>query len=143
MSPSIISNNQYFQEIRTPEMNNNLRRFARSAKPWNNQRHTKIKIGVIQLLNSNPFIGIDREDRINHLVKFYKIFQSPWALEGVEGNLYLRLFPHSLIECAKDRYLDQQTTSLTSWNTLEDKFIKRLFPRSRIHDANTPIIVFT
>lgn len=38
----------------------------------NNQSQMKIKIGVIQLLHSNPFTGLDHKDRMSHMIKFYK-----------------------------------------------------------------------
>lgn len=84
----------------------------------------EINTGVIQLMHANPFSGMDYEDPINHLTKFYEIDERPGALDSAEENLYLRLFPQSLIERTKDWYLDQSFTILTNQNTLEDKFIK-------------------
>lgn len=86
---------------------------------------------------------MDHEDTINHLVKFYEIAESLGALDIEEENLYLRLFHLSHIGHAKDWYLDQSETTLTNWNTLDKKFIKRFFPYSKFHDAKTTIVVFT
>lgn len=45
--------------------------------------------------------------------------------------------PHLIFGRFKDWYIDQTTTTttLTNWNTLRDKFIGRLFPRSMIYYA--------
>ena len=123
--------------------NKSLRRFAGSAKLENNQRHMKIKARVIQLLHANSFSGMDRKDHINHLMKFYEIVESPGVSDNEEENIYLMIFPHSLIRCAKDWYLDQPTTTMTNWNTPKDKFIKRLLPYRRIQDGKTTIVVCT
>jgi len=79
------------EEIPTPAMNNNgPRRFARSSKPGHNQRQMEITTRVIQLLHSNPFMGVDHEDPIIHLVKLYEIVESPGASDNEEENLYFR-----------------------------------------------------
>lgn len=54
---------------------------------------------------------MDNEDPISHLIKSYKIVESSEALDNEEENLYLRLFPHSLIGQAKYWYLDQPSSN--------------------------------
>jgi len=95
------------EETPTTLMNNNsLWRFTRSTKPWINQQQIEIKTGVMQLLHANSSTGMDHEDPISHLKKFYEIVKSSVASDIEEENLYLSLFRHVLIERVKDWYLD-------------------------------------
>jgi len=71
---------------------------------------------------------MDHEDPINHVVNFYQIVESPRTSDNKEEELYLRLSPHCLIGRAKYWYLNQPTTTITNWNILKDKFIKRVLP---------------
>lgn len=64
----------------------------------------EIKTKVIQLLLVNSFTEMDHEDPINHLTKLCKNAESLGASNSKDENLYLRLFPHSLIGRAKDWY---------------------------------------
>lgn len=66
-----------------------------------------MKIGLLQILYENPFIGLDHEDPYTHLTKFYEIVGTLGSPE--EEQVFMRLFPHSLIGKAKEWYLDQPT----------------------------------
>jgi len=52
---------------------------------------------------------------INHLVKLYEIAESPGASDNEEENLYIRLFPHSLIGRGKGCYMDKPATTLNKF----------------------------
>ncbi|KEH35179.1 hypothetical protein MTR_3g081370 [Medicago truncatula] len=53
-----------------------------------------------------------------------------------EPMIFTRLFPHSFSGKVKDLYLNQTTTVTTNWNELENKFINRFYPQSKVQDAN-------
>lgn len=56
---------------------------------------------------------------------------------------FLRLFPHSIIEKAKEWYLDQTPQVMNNWDVLEEKFIARSFPSNRHMKAKTTLFVFS
>ncbi|GAU37821.1 hypothetical protein TSUD_276390 [Trifolium subterraneum] len=86
---------------------NSPRRLAHLARPQRGARQTEMKTGFPQLLYANPFASLPHEDPYNHLVKFYEIAGSLGATEAEEESVFQRRFPHSLIEKAKDWYLDK------------------------------------
>jgi hypothetical protein len=57
----------------------------------------EIKTGFIQLLHTNPFTIMDPQYPINHMRKVYEIVESLGASVNEEENLFLRLFPCSII----------------------------------------------
>src|SRR4051812_45806304 len=107
------------------------------------QENSEMKTGILQLLYASPFAGLDHEDPYTHLTKFYEIAGAVGAPEREEEQVFKRLFPHSLIGKAKDWYLDQPTQTMTNWNELEEKFLDRFFPQSRLLEAKTAISVFS
>src|SRR4051812_29164474 len=122
---------------------NSPRRAAQFARNDNNARNSELKTGILQLLYTSPFAGLDHEDPYTHLAKFYEIVGAVGAPEREEEQVFKRLFPHSLIGKAKDWYLDQPTQTMTNWNELEKKFLDRFFPQSRLLEAKTAISVFS
>lgn len=57
-------------------------------------------------------------------------------MEYEEEPIFTGLFPHSFSGKVKDLYLNQTTTVTTNWNELENKFINRFYPQSKVQDAN-------
>lgn len=74
-----------------------------------------------------PITGLDHEDTYTHLTKFYDIGGTLGALEDKEEAVFLLFFPHSLISKENEWYVDQQTSTMTNWNLLEEKFLSRFF----------------
>ncbi|MCH97862.1 hypothetical protein A2U01_0018859, partial [Trifolium medium] len=81
--------------------NNNPKRLAHIVRPGTNQRRMEMKTRILQLLYANLFTGFDHEDPINHLTKFYEVAEAIGASFNEEENVFMRLFPHSLIGRAK------------------------------------------
>ncbi|MCH83535.1 hypothetical protein A2U01_0004360, partial [Trifolium medium] len=127
----------------TMPCHNSPKRLAHLARPPRGARQTEMKTGLIQLLYANPFTGLSHEDPYNHLVKFYEIAGSLGAPEAEEEAVFMRMFPHSLIGKAKDWYLDLPAQVMTNWNTLEEKFLDRLFPHHKFMESKTSIAVFS
>ncbi|CAJ2631893.1 unnamed protein product [Trifolium pratense] len=122
---------------------NSPRRLAHIVGPLKNTRQIEIKPGLLQILYTNPFAGLDHEDPYNHLVKFYEIADTLGATEAEEENVFMRMFPHSLTGKAKDWYLDQPAQIMTDWNALEEKFLNRFFPHNKFMEAKIAIVVFS
>ncbi|KAK2381320.1 hypothetical protein QL285_068928 [Trifolium repens] len=122
---------------------NSPRRLAHIVRPLKNTRQIEIKPGVLHILYANPFAGLDHEDPYTHLTKFYEIADTLGASEAEEEAVFMRMFPHSLTEKAKDWYLDQPTQIMTNWNTLEEKFLNRFFPHNKFMEARSAISVFS
>lgn len=55
----------------------------------------------------------------------------------------MRSFPHSLIDKAKVWYLDQPILIMTNWDSLEEKFLDKIFPCNKFMEAKTSIFVFS
>ncbi|CAJ2663184.1 unnamed protein product [Trifolium pratense] len=122
---------------------NNPRRLAHIVGPLKNTRQIEIKPGLLQILYTNPFAGLDHEDPYNHLVKFYEIADTLGVTEAEEENVFMRMFPHSLTGKAKDWYLDQPAQIMTDWNALEETFLNRFYPHSKFMEAKIAIVVFS
>ncbi|XP_019435443.1 PREDICTED: uncharacterized protein LOC109341924, partial [Lupinus angustifolius] len=60
-----------------------------------------------------------------------------------EEDVFLRLFPLTLIGKAKEWFLDQPQQILSDWNQLEEKFMARYFPQSKFLDFKTAISTFS
>lgn len=97
---------------------NSPRRNAHVVRPTQNARNHQMKTGLHQILYVNPFTGLDHEDPYTHLNKFYEIVSTLGPLEVKEEQVFMILFPHSLIEKEKEWYLDQATQIMTDWNML-------------------------
>ncbi|KAK2357770.1 hypothetical protein QL285_095012 [Trifolium repens] len=122
---------------------NSPRRLAHIVGPLKNTRQIEIKPGLLQILYANAFAGFDHENPYTHLTKFYEIAGTLGATEAEEENVFMRMFPHSLIGKAKDWYLDQPAQIMTDWNVLEEKFLNWFFPHNKFMEAKIAIAVFS
>ena len=68
------------------------------------------------------YSGNDSEDPNRHLIQFLDVCNS-FKQNGVpNGVIRLRLFPYSLQGKAKEWFNNLEEGSITSWETLEEKF---------------------
>lgn len=65
-----------------------------------------MKTELLQILYANSFTELDHVDPYTHLIKFYEIVGTLGTLEAKEEQVFMRLFPYSLIGKAKKWYLD-------------------------------------
>ncbi|GAU26992.1 hypothetical protein TSUD_290440 [Trifolium subterraneum] len=122
---------------------NSPRRLTHIVGPLKNTRQIEIKSGLLQILDDNPFAGLNHEDPYSHLTKFYEIVDTLGASEAEEESVFMRMFLHSLIGKAKDWYLDQPAQVMTNWNTLEEKFLNMFFPHHKFMEAKIAITLFS
>lgn len=73
-----------------------------------------MKTRLLQILFANSFDGLDHEDPYTYLTKFYEIVGTLGASKDEEDEIFIRLFPYSLVENAKKLYLDQSTSTMTN-----------------------------
>lgn len=67
-----------------------------------NTEKLEIKIGLLQILYANSFVGLYHEDLYTNLTKFYKLYGTLEAPEEEEEKMFMWLFPHYLIGKAKE-----------------------------------------
>lgn len=94
-----IINNQ--TEVGRMSCHNSLRRLAHMARTPTNARQTEMKTGLLQIIYTNSFAGLDHEDPYTHFVKFYELAGPLRASETEEEAIFMKLFPHSLISKTK------------------------------------------
>ncbi|XP_047166272.1 uncharacterized protein LOC124835393 [Vigna umbellata] len=96
----------------------------------------------LSLISSNQFTGMDNEDPYIHLSTFYELVETMGFEEGDLDHVYMRLFPFSLTEKAKEWLKSHPNQSLNKWSNVEDKFLNRFFPPSRYIKAKAKISTF-
>lgn len=102
-----------------------------------------MKTRLLQILYENPFIGIDHEDPYAHLTKFYEISGTLGAPEEDEEQVFVGLFPQSLIGKEKEWYLDQPIQTMIDWNVLQEKFLDSFFLQKKFMETKITTVVFS
>ena len=83
------------------------------------------------ITNSTQFHGLDDEDAPGHLSKFVRICDT-FRIDGVTDEaIYLRLFPFTLSGRAINWLDTLPSDSITTWNDLQGKFLKKYYPPSK------------
>jgi len=96
----------------------------------NTARAIEMKPAYLTLISSQQFTGLDHEDPYTHLSTFYELTATMGFKEQDKEVAYLRLFPFLLVGKAKDWLNSYPNQSLTRWNDVEEKFLKKFFPLS-------------
>jgi hypothetical protein len=109
--------------------------------PPTNATHFDLKPHVIQLL---PFFhGLDNVNPYGHVKKFKDMCATFKFHNFSEKLVNLKLFPFSLHDRAK-AWLDFNTLeSITSWESLLNKFYNKFFPMSKVNECRKEISLFT
>ena len=88
----------------------------------------ELKSITLQLLQGIPFYGLAHEDSNAHILNFLEVCDTV-KYNGVSDDaIWLRLFPFSLKDKAKQWLILEPPDSITSWNDLSNKFLARFFP---------------
>ena len=103
----------------------------------------EIKQTMLKMLEfQGQYAGNDSEDPNRHLLQFLDVCNS-FKQNGVPNDVIrLRLFPYSLQGKAKEWLNNLAEGSITSWETLEEKFRSRFFPHNKIVDARAALTNF-
>ena len=88
-----------------------------------------LKTGLIHLLPK--FHGRAGEDPHKHLKEFHIVCSTMKPQNVPEDHIYLKAFPFSLEDLAKDWLYYLAPGSITSWDDLKRVFLEKFFPASR------------
>ncbi|KAJ9565234.1 hypothetical protein OSB04_001200 [Centaurea solstitialis] len=105
--------------------------------------HFELKPVMFQMLQSNgQFAGLANEDPHAHLRSFMAVSDC-FKLPGVSDDaLRLNLFLYSLSHKAREWYNSLQPDSVTTWNQMAEKFLKKYFPPLRNAQSRNDICTF-
>ena len=96
----------------------------------------EIKSSVIQMLPS--FYGLNNEDPYKHLDEFLEICSTVKLQNFTDDALRLTLFPFSLKDKAKHWLKTLESIRITSWNQMQNEFLKKFFPIGRTNQFRVP-----
>ena len=101
----------------------------------------KLKVVTLQMLQNILFHRLPSENPNMHLTNFIEVCDTIKYNGVIKEALILRLFPLSLGDRAKHWFTSQPPDSITSWNDLVQKFLKKFIPPTKIsqlvQDINT------
>ncbi|GJR85031.1 reverse transcriptase domain-containing protein [Tanacetum coccineum] len=96
--------------------------------PEINADHFEIKTNLLQLVQANPFHGLENENPHAHINSFKRI-TSTLKFRGVPNEVIkLMMFPYSLEGAAKTWYEKEPPNSILTWDDLVTKFVNEFFP---------------
>ncbi|XP_062085843.1 uncharacterized protein LOC133791950 [Humulus lupulus] len=103
----------------------------------------ELKPVMFQMLQTvGQFSGLPTEDPHLHIRSFLEVSDS-FKLQGVsEEALRLKLFPFSLRDRARSRLNTLPSDSVTNWNDLVEKFLRKYFPPTRNAKFRSEIMSF-
>ena len=96
----------------------------------------------LTLISNTQFIGLDHKDPYTHLSTFYELTATTGIEERDKEAAYLKLFLFSLVGKAKDWLNSHPNQSLRRWSEVEEKFLQKKFPLSRLIKAKLDISNF-
>ncbi|XP_068498515.1 uncharacterized protein [Phaseolus vulgaris] len=102
----------------------------------------EINPNFLTLINTHQFTTMEHEDPYSHLDTFYELVGTMGFQFADIKIVYMRLFPFSLAENAKDWLRSLPNQSLTSWKDVEEKFLQRFFTIFSYIKAKSEIFVF-
>ncbi|KAL5574885.1 hypothetical protein UlMin_016584 [Ulmus minor] len=103
----------------------------------------EIKPSFIQMVQSNQFGGMSKDDPNAHIAYFLEVCDL-YKINGVsEDAVRLRVFPFSLRDKAKEWLNSLPPGSITTWNELVQKFLSKFFPPTKTAKLRNEITYFT
>nr|GEV34673.1 reverse transcriptase domain-containing protein [Tanacetum cinerariifolium] len=102
----------------------------------------KLKHSLINMMTSEQFFGLEKDNPHDHIRWFNKITSTIKYKDVPDSVIKLILFPFSLAGAAH-RWLEKEPTrSITTWDDLVLKFINEFFPPSRTMNIRNEISNF-
>ncbi|XP_057450393.1 uncharacterized protein LOC130741551 [Lotus japonicus] len=112
-----------------------------SIAPQNAEaQNFELRPALINLISQHQYGGSATEDAHAHLERFIRNC-STTRLPNPE-LVRLQLFPFSLRDTAEEWLNSQPQGSITTWEDLAKKFIKKFFPRTLLRKLKNDILVF-
>ncbi|GKC43618.1 reverse transcriptase domain-containing protein, partial [Tanacetum coccineum] len=96
--------------------------------PEINADHFEIKTNLLQLVQANPFHGLENENPHAHINSFKRITSTLRFRNVPNDVIKLMMFPYSLEGAAKTWYEKEPQNSILTWDDLVTKFVNQFFP---------------
>ncbi|GJZ96360.1 reverse transcriptase domain-containing protein [Tanacetum coccineum] len=105
--------------------------------------HFELKHSLINMMTSDQFFGLEKDNPHDHIRWFNKITSTIKYKDVPNHAIKLMLFPFSLTGAAR-RWLKKEPPphSITTWDDLVSKFINEFFPPSRTTNLRNEISNF-
>nr|GEV09376.1 reverse transcriptase domain-containing protein [Tanacetum cinerariifolium] len=97
----------------------------------NNADHFEIKTSLLQLVQANPYRGLERENPHTHINNFKRISSTLKFKDVPNDVIKLMMFSYSLEENARLWYDKEPPNSILTWEDLVNKFANQFFPPSK------------
>ncbi|GJZ62617.1 reverse transcriptase domain-containing protein [Tanacetum coccineum] len=111
--------------------------------PKINADHFEIKTNLLQLVQANPFHGLENENPHAHINSFKRITSTLRFRNVPNDVIKLMMFPYSLEGAAKTWYEKEPPNSILTWEDLVTKFMNQFFPPSKTTHLKNKISRFT
>ena len=108
-----------------------------------NADNFEFKPVMFQMINNNGlFGGMPSDEPLSHLCSFNQMCDN-FKQRGMTSDAFrLRLFPYTLQGKARDWFESLPSDSITTWEELREKFLKRFFPPTRNANLRNAITSF-
>ncbi|GJT91545.1 reverse transcriptase domain-containing protein [Tanacetum coccineum] len=104
--------------------------------------HFELKHSLINMMTSDQFFGLEKDNPHDHIRWFNKITSTIKYKDVPNSAIKLMLFPFSLAGAAR-RWLEKEPPrSILTWDDLVSKFINEFFPPSRTTNLRNKISNF-
>ncbi|GKA05205.1 reverse transcriptase domain-containing protein [Tanacetum coccineum] len=104
--------------------------------------HFELKHSLINMMTSDQFFGLEKDNPHDHIRWFNKITSTIKYKDVPNSTIKLMLFPFSLAGAAR-RWLEKEPPrSILTWEDLVSKFINEFFPPSRTTNLRNEISNF-
>ncbi|GKB63130.1 reverse transcriptase domain-containing protein [Tanacetum coccineum] len=104
--------------------------------------HFELKHSLINMMTSDQFFGLEKDNLHDHIRWFNKITFTIKYKDVPNSTIKLMLFPFSLVGAAR-RWLEKEPPrSILTWEDLVSKFINEFFPPSRTTNLRNEISNF-
>nr|GEV30411.1 reverse transcriptase domain-containing protein [Tanacetum cinerariifolium] len=104
--------------------------------------HFELKHGLINIMNSNQFFELEKDNPHDHIRWFNKITSTIKYKDVPNLEIKLMLFLVSLVGAARCWLEKEPPRSILTWEDLVFKFINEFFPPSRTKNVRNEISIF-
>nr|GEU62782.1 reverse transcriptase domain-containing protein [Tanacetum cinerariifolium] len=108
-----------------------------------NADHFEIKTNLLQLVQVNPYHGVERENPHTHINNFKRITSTLKFRDVLNDVIKLMNFPYSLEGAARVWYDKEPPNLILTWEDLVNKFVNQYFPPSKTTHLKNEISRFT
>nr|GEV16898.1 reverse transcriptase domain-containing protein [Tanacetum cinerariifolium] len=93
-----------------------------------NAGHFEIKTNLLQLVQTNPYHGFERENPHTHINNFKRITSTLKFKDVPNDVIKLMMFPYSVEGTTRVWYDKEPPNSILTWEDLVNKFVNQFFP---------------